>query len=65
MPWDSQSIRKHNKGLKGPSAAKAAAIANAVLRRTGDEGLALATANARAKGQKPQKHDKPFGSFAP
>lgn len=66
MPWDAASFKsRHNHKLKGPGAAKAAAIANAVLRRTGNEGLALATANARAKGQKPQKRDKPFGSFAP
>lgn len=66
MPWDAQSFAaRHNKKLKGPRAAKAAAIADAVLRRTGDEGLAIRVANARAKGQKPQKHEKPFGSFAP
>ena len=65
MPWDSKSFQKHNRKLSGSGSAKAAAIANAVLKRTGNEGLAIATANARAKGQKPKKHDKPFGSFAP
>lgn len=66
MPWDARSFAsRHNKGLSGKRASKAAAIANAILKRTGDEGLAIATANARVKGQKPKRHDKPFGSFAP
>ena len=66
MPWDAKSFRsKHNKKLLPAAAGKAAGIANAVLRRTGDEGLAIATANARAKGQKRKRHAQPFGSLAP
>ena len=65
MPWDAKSFKAHNKKLSTGRAAHAAKIANAVLRRTGNEGLAIATANARAKGQKPKPHDKPFGSLAP
>lgn len=66
MPWSGSSFKSgHNKSLSGKQASKAARVANAILKRTGDEGLAIATANARAKGQKPKKHDKPFGSFAP
>lgn len=66
MPWDAKSFAaRHNKDLPPGKSAKAAGIANAILKRTGDEGLAIATANARAKGQKPKKHDKPFGSLAP
>jgi uncharacterized protein YdaT len=66
MPWSANSFQsKHNKKLGKSKAGKAARIANAILRRTGDEGLAIATANARAKGQAPKHHAKPFGSFAP
>ena len=49
MPWDSHSIKKHNHALKGKAAGKAAAQANAILEKTGDEGLALAVANKNAK----------------
>lgn len=66
MPWDPASFKaRHNKKLSPAKAAKASSIANAILKRTGDEGLAIATANARAKGQKPKHHSRPFGSFAP
>ncbi len=66
MPWTPQSFAaKHNKKLKGARATKAARMANAMLRAGVPEGEAIATANARAKGQKPKHHDRPFGSFAP
>lgn len=53
MPWDAKSFKsKHNRKLGKPAAKKAAKIANAILKRTGDEGLAIATANARAEGKK-------------
>lgn len=53
MPWTGKSFKsRHNKKLSGALAKKAAAQANAILKRTGDEGLAIATANARAKGKK-------------
>jgi len=66
MPWTPQSFRqKHNKKLSPEQAAHAARIANAMLKRGVGEGESIATANARVKGQKPQKHDKPFGSLAP
>ena len=65
MPWDARSFKsRHNKKMSPTQAGKAAKIANAILKHTGDEGLAIATANARAKGQKPQHHAKPFGSWA-
>ena len=56
MPWNSKSILKHNKKLKkSPAKAKSAAKqANAILRKTGDEGLAIAVANKNAK----RKHKK-------
>lgn len=49
MPWDAQTIKKHNHALKGTKAKRAAAQANAILAKTGDEGLALAVANKNAK----------------
>lgn len=52
MPWDSQSFRKHNKSLTTAQSGKAAKIANAVLERTGDEGMAIAVANKNAKAKK-------------
>jgi uncharacterized protein YdaT len=61
MPWDAKSFKKHNRKLSPGQSGKAASVANAILKRTGDEGLAIATANARAKGQKPKRHAEPFG----
>lgn len=55
-PWTANQFKKrHNKKLTGGQAVKASDIANAILRKTGDEGLAIATANARAKGKKRKK----------
>ena len=48
MPWTAQNFRsRHNKSLSDLQAAHAARMANAILQRTGDEGLAIATANAK------------------
>jgi uncharacterized protein YdaT len=49
MPWDSASFKKHNKKLSSVRAGKAAKQANAILEKTGDEGLAIRVANANAK----------------
>ena len=50
MPWDEESFaRKHNKKLKGKKAKKAARVANAILRDTGDDGKAIRIANWMAK----------------
>lgn len=66
MPWTPATFKaRHNKSLAPKQATKAAAVANAILKRTGDEGLAIATANARAKGEKPKRHSQPFGSLSP
>lgn len=49
MPWTAKSFaQKHNHKLKGASAAKAASMANAMLRSGTPEGIAIATANKRA-----------------
>lgn len=45
MPWDALSFHKHNKDLSSTQSAHAARIANAVLKRSGDEGMAIAVAN--------------------
>ena len=50
MPWTPQAFaQRHNHGLSKPQATKAAKIANAILKRTGDEGMAIKVANAQAK----------------
>lgn len=61
MPWSSgaEFAHRHNKKLSGAAAGKAKDIANAIIRRGGDEGVAIATANKygnkmQAKRRKPQ-----------
>lgn len=50
MPWSGKSFsERHNHKLKGKAAEKAAAQANAILEKTGDEGMAIAVANKNAK----------------
>jgi uncharacterized protein YdaT len=57
MPWTPEEFkRKHAKKLPAAKAGKAAAIANAILARGGDEGTAIATGIARAKGMNHSKH---------
>lgn|GEM_PF-2001794 len=56
MPWKSGSefAKKHwKKG--GKKAGKARRIAEAIIASDGDEGIAIATGIARAKGQKRKK----------
>jgi uncharacterized protein YdaT len=47
MPWDSGKAfaAKHNKKLKGAAATKAVHVANAMIGKGVDEGVAIATAN--------------------
>lgn len=48
MPWSGKSFaEKHNHSFSGPAAGKAASIANAILKRGADEGVAIATANKK------------------
>ena len=49
MPWTGSSFKKHNKKLTPAQSAKAAKIANAILKSSGDEGMAIAVANKKAK----------------
>lgn len=48
MPWTGQTFHKHNRKLSAKQSAKAAAQANEVLKKTGDEGMAIAVANKNA-----------------
>lgn len=51
MPWTGKSFAKHNKGLDKGQAKKAASVANAVLKDSGDEGKAIRIANWNAAGR--------------
>ena len=47
MPWTGASFKKkHNQSLSKGESERAARVANDILRRTGDEGRAIASANA-------------------
>lgn len=50
-PWMQQKEfrKKHNKDLTDKQAKKAAQIANGILKSSGNEALAIRTANARVK----------------
>jgi uncharacterized protein YdaT len=57
MPWTgAQFAAKHNHALHGAQADKAAAQATAMVRAGVPEGIAIATANKRAKRAKPAAH---------
>ncbi len=52
-PWTASSFRsKHNKKLTAAQAKKAAAIANSILKETGDEAKAIRIANSQLKRKK-------------
>ncbi len=46
MPWTAGDAKEHSKSVDD---AKWVAIANQILKRTGDEGQAIRIANAKAK----------------
>ena len=48
MPWNTADVDRHKKGLTKKQKHKWVRIANAVLKRTGNEGMAIATANKYA-----------------
>lgn len=59
MPWTGPQFRKkHAKKLSPGQAKHAADIANAILGKGGDEGVAIATGIARAKDQPMKKGGK-------
>ncbi len=50
MPWTAKQFKqRHNHSLSIGQAGKAASIAEAMMRRGVSEGIAIATANKRAK----------------
>jgi uncharacterized protein YdaT len=50
MPWSGETFgRRHNRGLTKRESGKAAEVANAILRETGDEGKAIRIANWMVK----------------
>lgn len=55
MPWKASDAKKFKKGLSTAQAKKWAAIANAVLKDTGDEAKAIRTANSRVSVKKKSK----------
>lgn len=57
MPWTGSSFKKHNKALTKKQATKAAKIANAILEESGNEGMAIATAN-KLIGKKSKRKSK-------
>jgi uncharacterized protein YdaT len=48
MPWTASDAKRHTHN-KDVSPARWAAIANAILQRTGDEGQAIRVANSKGK----------------
>ena len=61
MPWSGRSFAKHNHSLTPAQSSDAAKQANAVLKATGDEGMAIAVAN---KHQKNRRSEKMYGRKA-
>ena len=49
MPWTAKSFAAHNHALHGADLGHAAHIANAVLKRSGNDGMAIAVANRWAQ----------------
>ena len=45
MPWTGQTFQHHNSHLSPAQSSHAASIANAILKRSGNEGMAISTAN--------------------
>ena len=59
MPWTmSDAIRKTKKATTAPAKRQWAAVANKVLAKTGDEGLAVKSANSAVKHRKNKRGPK-------
>ena len=52
MPWNKKTFKKHNLKLSDSKSKKASEIANAILKKTGDEGKAIRIANSKVKRKK-------------
>jgi uncharacterized protein YdaT len=56
MPWTAASFKsKHNHKLSSSQAASAANVANAILKKTGDESRAIRIANSKFQGNSVQR----------
>jgi uncharacterized protein YdaT len=49
MPWKTSDVDKHKKGLTPQQKKHWVAVANSVLKETGNEGRAIRAANSKAK----------------
>ena len=49
MPWTAKDVNRHKKGLRPDEKKKWSKIANAVLKKSGDEVLAIKVANSRTR----------------
>ena len=54
MPWDPKDAPKHNHAATGPKGKKWAAVANNVLKNTGNDARAIRTANAAIRKPTPR-----------
>ena len=62
MPWEGKDARRHNKKITDEGDAQEwASIANGVLSDSGDEGLAIRSANAHIRDKHGKKHKKGKG----
>lgn len=55
MPWTKETAKQHNKKAVGKKAEQWAAVANEVLKRTGDDAQAIRAANAAINQKKGKK----------
>ena len=56
MPWTAADAKRHTKKAKSPAAKRRwSAVANSVLARTGDEAMAVRTANAALSRKRKKK----------
>ena len=56
MPWSAAGAKRHKKGLSSAQASKWAAIANAILSKTGDEAKAIRIASSKVGKHGSKKH---------
>lgn len=64
MPWTASSFRsRHNHKLTTAQASQAAKIANGMIKRGVDEGVAIATANKQAKGARKSSDQRREGRY--
>lgn len=55
MPWNAKGAKAHDKKATGKKGKQWAGVANSVLKKTGDEGLAIREASGVVKRVKKRK----------